>query len=135
MFDGLDDSGWLYVPAGCEAAGAACRLHVVFHGCAQGQRAAGPGGKPIARQFVSGAGYNRWAEANRIVVLYPQVLASQALRSGDSYRLNPEGCWDFWGYTDPDGALAGSQARYARRSAPQLRAVKAMVDALLRPAP
>ena len=46
---------------------------------------------------------------------------------------NPEGCWDFWGYTDAGEALAGAQGQFARRSAPQLRAVKAMVDALLRP--
>jgi poly(3-hydroxybutyrate) depolymerase len=133
VFDGLDDSGWLYVPAACQGSSApACRLHVVFHGCAQGQRFTGPGGRPMGRQFVRGAGYNRWAEANRIVVLYPQVLASSAARAGDSYRLNPEGCWDFWGYTDRDGVLAGDQRRFARPDAPQLRAVKAMVDALLR---
>jgi len=134
-FDGLDDSGWLYVPAACEAgqpAAASCRLHVVFHGCGQGQRASGPRGRPVGRQFVTGAGYNRWAEANRIVVLYPQVLASQPARPGDTYRLNPEGCWDFWGYTDPDESLAGAQRRFARASAPQMRAVKAMVEGLLR---
>jgi hypothetical protein len=133
VFDGLDDSGWVYLPAGCELAGAHCRLHVVFHGCLQSQRASGPGGQPIGRQFVDGAGYNRWAEANAIVVLYPQVLASQPRRSGDTYRLNPDGCWDFWGYTDAGEALSGAQRKFARRSAPQLSAVKTMVDALLRP--
>jgi poly(3-hydroxybutyrate) depolymerase len=132
VFDGLDDSGWLYVPTACQDAGSGCRLHVVFHGCQQGQRATGPGGRPIGRQFVAGAGYNRWAEANRIVVLYPQVLGSAAARPGDPYRLNPEGCWDFWGYTDADGALAGDQRRFARPAAPQMRAVRAMVDNLLR---
>lgn len=140
VFDGLDDSGWLYVPAACEGAdGAAatgrpgCRLHVVFHGCLQGQRATGPGGRPIGRQFVDGAGYNRWAEANRIVVLYPQVNASTPARSGATFQLNPEGCWDFWGYTEPQESLSGAERRYARRDAPQMRAVKRMVDALLLP--
>ena len=33
---GLDKTGWLYVPPACEA-GERCRLHVVFHGCKQGQ--------------------------------------------------------------------------------------------------
>jgi hypothetical protein len=27
----------------------------------------------IGRRFVDGAGYNRWADSNRIIVLYPQV--------------------------------------------------------------
>lgn len=130
-FDGLDDSGWLYVPAACQPGGAGCRLHVVFHGCQQGQRATGPRGRPIGRQFVTGAGYNGWTEANRIVVLYPQVQASTAAKPGDTYRLNPEGCWDFWGYTDRHGVLTGAQRRYARPDAPQMRAVKAVVDGLL----
>ena len=134
VFDGLDDSGWLYRPSACTAGpGApACRLHVVFHGCMQGQTASGPGGKAIGPQFVAGAGYNRWAEANRIVLLYPQVRASQAARPGASFQLNPEGCWDFWGYTDPAESLGGPQRRFATRQAPQLAAVKRMVDDLLR---
>ena len=137
VFDGLDDSGWLYLPAACAPGqgGAPCRLHIVFHGCQQGQSAAGPGGRPIGSQFVAGAGYNRWAETNRIVLLYPQVRASAAARPGASYQLNPEGCWDFWGYTDPAESLGGPQRRFANRQAPQLRAVKAMVDALLRRGP
>lgn len=138
-WDGLDDSGWLYVPADCEPGApgaAACRLHVVFHGCRQGQSADGPDGQPIDTQFVAGAGYNRWAESNRLVVLYPQVrastlpLADTAL--GRSYRFNPEGCWDFWGYTNPLESLNGVNRVYARRSAPQLAAVWRMVQALRR---
>lgn len=134
VFDGLDDSGWLYLPAACAAGPgeAACRLHVVFHGCLQGQSASGPGGRLIGAQFVAGAGYNRWAEANRIVLLYPQVRASQAARPGASFQLNPDGCWDFWGYTDPAESLGGPQRRFATRQAPQLAAVKRMVDDLLR---
>ena len=33
---GMDTTGWLYVPAACNA-GAPCRLHIVLHGCEQGQ--------------------------------------------------------------------------------------------------
>jgi poly(3-hydroxybutyrate) depolymerase len=106
---GMGREGYLYVPAGC-AAGAAgparCRLHVAFHGC---QQAA----ERIHDAFYRHAGYNRWAEANAIVVLYPQVAAQQG---------NPEGCWDWWGYSGPD---------YYRRAGKQMRAVKAMVDRLL----
>ena len=34
-----------------------------------------------ARLFVEHAGYNRWADANRIIVLYPQTKASPFRRS------------------------------------------------------
>ena len=48
------------------AAGETCRLHIVLHGCKQGREVVG---KDFARLTVD----NRWAEANRIVVLYPQA--------------------------------------------------------------
>ena len=38
------------------------------------------------------AGYNEWADTNGIVVLYPQLDPTEILD-------NPEGCWDWWGYT------------------------------------
>jgi poly(3-hydroxybutyrate) depolymerase len=129
-FDGLDDSGWLYVPAACRVAGARCRLHVVFHGCQQGQGFTAPDGQPFGRRFVDGAGYNTWAEGSRMVVLYPQVKASNSARTGEAFQQNPEGCWDFWGYTDPTGDITTVARHFARQPAPQMQAVKAMVDAL-----
>ena len=129
-FDGLDTTGWLYVPASCERAEAHCRLHVAFHGCQQAQAQALPGGGRFGTRFVDGAGYNRWAEGSGIVVLYPQVLASRLGSVFNPYRFNPEGCWDFWGYTERYAALAPS---FATREAPQIAAVRAMVDDLLRP--
>lgn len=131
VFDGLDSTGWLYVPAACEQAGAACQLHVAFHGCEQGQGFIA-GGKKFGTRFVKGAGYNRWAEAGRIVVLYPQVKASAQGSFFDPYRFNPKGCWDFWGYTEKFAAENPGAPNFAKRSAPQMRAVKAMVDDLLR---
>jgi hypothetical protein len=101
--------GYAYVPASCAngTAGAGrCRLHVAFHGCQQSV-------ERVHDAFYWHAGYNRWAEANDIVVLYPQVAAQ---------GLNPEGCWDWWGYSGAD---------YYRRAGKQMRAVKAMVDRML----
>ena len=46
--------------------GQPCRVHVAFHGCRQGIG-------DLGRAFARDAGYNRWADANRIVVLYPQA--------------------------------------------------------------
>ena len=99
---GMAERGWLFVPAACQRE-AGCRLHVVLHGCGQNAERLGD-------EYVRHTGYNRWAATNRIVVLYPQT-------SSDA----PHGCWDWWGYTGP---------HYAQRSAPQMRALKAMVDRL-----
>lgn len=109
----LADEGYAFVPTACRSGG--CRIHVVFHGCLQN---AGE----IGRRFVDGAGYNRWAASNRIVVLYPQTVRRYGLAWG-SFRwlLNPKGCWDWWGYTGAD---------YPTRDGAQLRAVRAMIGAL-----
>jgi len=103
----MEQIGYVYVPRRC-AERAECRVHVAFHGCRQGTSFVG-------RAFVRNAGYNRWAEANDIVVLYPQ--AAKSLVS----PLNPQGCWDWWGYTGPD---------YATRSGAQLVIVHRMLEAL-----
>jgi len=60
--------------------------------------------------YVRNAGYNRWADTNRIIVLYPQATTSSG---------NPNGCWDWWGYDDPN---------YAVKSGRQMAAVKQMID-------
>ena len=53
-----------------------------------------------------------WAEGNRIILLFPQV------RRGN---LNPDGCWDWWGYSGP---------HFLERDAPQMVGVKRMIDRL-----
>lgn len=133
VFNGLDNTGWLYVPKACERAGANCRLHVAFHGCEQGQGFE-TDGQAFGTQFVAGAGYNAWAEGGRIVVLYPQVKPSTMGSLSSPYRYNPKGCWDFWGYTSPmgDASLFSNSPSFARKDAPQMKAVKAMIDDLLR---
>lgn len=109
----MGEHGYVYVPAACKSGG--CRIHVAFHGCRQGDDA-------IGREFVEGAGYNAWAEANRLIVLYPQVVARSGWVFG-SWRwvFNPKGCWDWWGYSAVD---------YATRNGPQLMAVRRMISRL-----
>ncbi len=114
----LADSGYAFVPRACETE--RCRVHVAFHGCRQSVQAVG-------ERFVREAGYNRWADANRLIVLYPQTIARngpgvQELRW--SFVFNPRGCWDWWGYTD---------AQYPTRAGRQIRAVRAMVERLAAP--
>jgi hypothetical protein len=112
----MDDTGYAYVPKACEAG--QCRVHVALHGCRQG---AGE----IGERFVREAGYNRWADVNRLVVLYPQVVARYGWAfDSASFIWNPRGCWDWWGYT---GAL------YHTKEGPQIRALKAMLDRLRAP--
>ena len=75
--------------------------------------------------FVRHAGYNRWADANRIIVLYPQTIARYGWGGWPTnFVFNPNGCWDWWGYTD---------ALYHTHEGPQIRAVKAMLDRLGQP--
>jgi len=97
----MADTGWVYIPKACEKG--VCRLHVVLHGCKQNTDI-------IGKQFIKKTGYNRWADTNNIVVLYPQT--------SDEYYT---GCWDWWGYTGAD---------YAKKSGLQMKAIKAMVDRL-----
>lgn len=97
---GMAATGWVYVPQAC-AAGERCRLHVVLHGCKQNTA-------DVGQQYVRSTGYNRWADTNRIVMLYPQT----SLAATNS-------CWDWWGY---------DSANYAKKSGPQMAAIKAMVD-------
>lgn len=111
----LDEEAFVYVPRGCRAGG--CRVHVAFHGCRQGAEA-------IGDQFARHAGYNRWAEANRVVVLYPQAIARYGWGPWPwptTFIYNPNGCWDWWGYTGVD---------YPTKRGVQIRAVKAMLDRL-----
>ncbi len=101
------EQAFLYVPAAC-AAGESCGVHVAIHGCVQSSEYVGDA-------FAAGAGYNEWAEANKLLVMYPQVASSKIA------PMNPYGCWDWWGYTNDD---------YATKDGPQIKVIKAMLDAL-----
>jgi len=103
---GLDDQGFLYVPRMCENAVGKCRLHVALHGCMQGRES-------IGDLYYTRTGYNRWADANGILILYPQAVRT---------LLNLQGCWDWFGYDGPD---------YYTKSGHQMAAIKAMIDRVL----
>jgi len=83
---GLQETAFLYVPAACSADGKACALHLVLHGCVQSSA-------QVGTAFIEQSGYLPWAEANGIVLAFPQVAVS---------AVNPLACWDWWGYTGPD---------------------------------
>jgi poly(3-hydroxybutyrate) depolymerase len=95
---GMDSTASAFVPQSC-AQQQACRLTIALHGCAQNQQS-------IGTTFIQRSGINEWADANNIIVLYPQT----------SIVLG--GCWDWWGYTGPN---------YALKSALQMTAIMAEV--------
>ena len=113
----MADQGYAYVPRSCESA--ACRVHVVFHGCLQQADA-------IGDEFVRHAGYNRWADTNHLIVLYPQTAARYGWTPGrhGGFVFNPVACWDWWGYDSPE---------YDTQAGPQIKAVRAMLDRLAGP--
>ena len=103
----LANSGYLYVPTSC-ASGAACRLHVSFHGCKQNA-------EMVDDAFINGTGLNNYADTNKLVILYPQTKKSSVA------PLNPSACWDWWGATGED---------YATRSGQQIDAVYQLIKTL-----
>ncbi len=106
---GMADVGAVYVPKACAGPGidpaTRCRVHIAFHGCGQNRELVGDA-------FIRSTGFGRWADTNRLIVLFPQTTTSP---------FNPQACWDWWGYTGRD---------YLTRSAPQTTAVRRMLDRL-----
>lgn len=101
----MHETGYVYMPKDCENPDTACRIHVAFHGCKQTQ-------DQIGKIFVENAGYNDWAESNQLIVLYPQAKVSQSLG-------NPNGCWDWWGYTD---------SNYHTKEGAQMKLISKLID-------
>ena len=106
---GLDGVAYLYVPRACRQGTGACALHLVLHGCAQSAA-------QVGTAFIEQSGYLPWAEANAVVLAFPQVAPS---------AVNPMGCWDWWGYTGPD---------YRWRDGKQMRVLTEWLESLSVPA-
>jgi poly(3-hydroxybutyrate) depolymerase len=104
----MDTNGYVFVPKGCSV-GQQCGLVLALHGCLQTQA-------DIGTKFISESGIDAWADRNNIVVLYPYALKSSTV------PLNPNGCWDWWGYDDPN---------YALKSGTQISIVYKMVQRLM----
>ena len=129
---GLGELGLIYIPTRCSATTATttissssssssssgggsntttkpCSLHVVFHGCEN----------PFVMEYpeMNEISYNRWAETNDIVVLYPHVV-----KHGPSDVASEQGaCWDSYGSTGRD---------YDTKQGIQMMAIQAMIETL-----
>ena len=102
----MADTAYAYVPSGCAKDARECRIHVVYHGCLSYFGA-------VQDAIYVHTGYNNWAEANDILILYPQTVAKPF--------VNGQGCWDWYGFLNDD---------FDTQNGVQIRAVNAMVAAL-----
>jgi poly(3-hydroxybutyrate) depolymerase len=109
---GLASRGYAYVPKACKTE--TCRVHIVLHGCEQ---YAGM----VQAAVYKHAGYNKWADTNKLIVLYPQT---------EAVFPNLKGCWDWAGFYD-----ALPNADFARKTGHQIAAIKAMLDHLAKGPP
>jgi hypothetical protein len=120
--------GYAYVPHAVEE-GAPARVHIALHGCKQGYnyvdyvngRADISNQPPYGNRYITTTGYNNIADSNDIIVLYPQARGTD-----DGQTQNPDGCWDWWGYT----SLDVRQPDYYSRDAIQIKAIHGMLQRL-----
>ena len=112
FFSGLHtsiaDFGYIYIPTACASGATACKLHMSFHGCSQDYAS-------IGNIYADNAGFNEWAEANNIIVVYPYTVP-------DKTTGNSNSCWDWWGYTNAD---------YVYQSGVQIKFARDVLDALI----
>jgi len=97
--------GYVYVPSYCKS-NSGCKVHVMLHGCNQNYDL-------TQGQIIVATGYLGWAEANHMIIIFPQATAT--------VTTNPNACWDWWGYTN---------ANYAFKSGTQMKAIYDMVQKL-----
>lgn len=106
---GLADTGYVFIPEGCEEGN--CPVTIALHGCQMTQEA-------IGDTFVRHTGLNDWAASHQQIVLYPQAENSMA---------NPQGCWDWWGFAESTWQLS---PLHDTREGTQIGALMAMLDRL-----
>jgi hypothetical protein len=113
---GQAKQGWLYQPQRCQQQ-RPCRLHIALHGC--GMSASN---SKMDMSFVQHTGLNAWAEANDLVILYPQQGGFiDYNRTAPSPQLGGS-CFDGYGQTGQDFAsITGSQMLAIRNMIAALR--------------
>lgn len=104
---GMNEEAFVYIPNAC-AKGETCKVHISFHGCNQSI-------DNIGQEYAANVGLNEWAASNNLIVLYPQTAKSSLM------PMNPQACWDWWGYTDEN---------YLNKQGKQISAVHQMVFSL-----
>jgi poly(3-hydroxybutyrate) depolymerase len=77
-YPGMASTGCIYVAANC-ASGAPCKCHVALHGCLQNDATVGA-------DLIQNTGYTRWADANSIIVLFPQTQVDNTRHATSARR-------------------------------------------------
>jgi chitodextrinase len=109
---GMSNTGWAFVPKSCSD-GQTCKLHIAYHGCLQGY-------EKIGDKYVKNTGFNRWADTNNIIVIYPQAVVTSTAGPGSIALFpNMNGCWDWIGWYGAD---------FDVKSGKQLTAMKQIID-------
>ena len=124
----MSEFGYAYVPRAVEE-GASARVHIALHGCKQGYNYV---------NYVNGRRRHRQPAALRQSVLHDHRLQRARRHQQHRRRLstgpgsdgngtqNPDGCWDWWGYTSPDP----QRPDYYSREAIQIKAIHGMLERL-----
>ncbi|MEM8553575.1 MAG: poly(3-hydroxybutyrate) depolymerase [Pseudomonadota bacterium] len=121
---------YAYIPSQVrDKAEKAIGVHIVMHGCKQGYDYTNfVNGKadilnqpPYGDRYITTTGYMEKGEANNIILLFPQV-------GGDDNNAvqNPDGCWDWWGYSSQDE----HDPDYYSQKAVQIHAIYKMLKQL-----
>jgi len=125
----MAEFGYVYIPSAVEAGEPALGVHIALHGCKQGYayvdfvngREDLQNQPPYGNRYMTTTGYLEWAEANNLIVLFPQVDGSD-----NNAVQNPEGCWDWWGYSAKDY----SNPDFYTQDAIQIKAIHGMLTRL-----
>ncbi|MBL8473878.1 MAG: hypothetical protein KF778_10510 [Rhodocyclaceae bacterium] len=120
---------YIYVPESVQKKGKAARIHIALHGCTQGYAFVNfvngqpdlQNSVPYGNRYFTTTGYNEIADANDMIVLYPQAQGTD-----DGKVQNPEGCWDWWGYS----AKNAEAPDYYSKNAIQINAIYRMLQRL-----
>lgn len=107
----MDDTGYVYVPEQCSSGAVTCDVFLVLHGCEQCVSLVG-------RDLIDEANLNEYADTNSLIIVYPQTIPLVA-----GVVLNPEACWDWWGYLADDDL-------YASRGGYQIEVLVDMIKSL-----
>lgn len=122
--------GYAYVPSAvADGSAEALGVHIVLHGCKQGYDYVNvvngapdvSNQPPYGARYITTTGYIEMAEANDLIVLFPQATGEDT-----NAVQNPDGCWDWWGYSSADPYAPD----YYSQNAVQIRAIHRMLARL-----
>ncbi|KAI5361850.1 Putative esterase, PHB depolymerase, alpha/Beta hydrolase [Septoria linicola] len=110
---GLAEHGYYYLPSTCRPNSTSlqprkCKLHLALHGCTMSHN-------DIGEIFLRSSGYLDWAEANDMVVMFPQAERDETLRpiwNGTEFAGGALACFDWIGWVGDDADWkSGKQMR------------------------